>query len=130
MQVNVNSGPIWVFKEMKDEDANKLAKMIASKPDLLSLTIRGPGHRFNHGLGISGLSGTHAILKAIKKHPSMANLDLGGNIALGDEIAPAISKMLLKNRSLISLDLSDCSITQVSLPFLVDGVKKNKTLVN
>jgi Ran GTPase-activating protein (RanGAP) involved in mRNA processing and transport len=115
----------WTFHNLNDEQAKEVAEKLKTSSTLQSLSIIGPFARNAVSLK---LEGAIAILKAVKEHSSLTSLNLEGNNDIGDDIAPAIFNMLLKNRSLTNLNLRDCGLSNMSVGLIVEGIKRNKTL--
>lgn len=114
----------WLFSNLNDSDAIEVAKHLKSTPNLLALTIL-TGMKLNAGMGVAG---GKAILKAVRKHPSITYLNLQGNDGMGDKVGIAIYKMLVGNKSLTTLSLSDCGLTDKTAGLIAEGIKLNSSL--
>lgn len=112
----------WAFINVNDFQAFGVAKKVKSNPNLLTLkilTFLDPG---------MGVAGGKAILKAVRKHPTISHLDIKGNSGMGDHVGIAIYKLLVNNKTLTSLNLTDCGLTDKTAGLIAEGIKHNSTL--
>ncbi|KAF4723430.1 hypothetical protein FOZ62_000235 [Perkinsus olseni] len=139
------------FSELQDSDYEEVVANIRHNPLLKSITLRGvclgPGRamvlaqalrytpllkrlslRHNPLVHRGDGSGLKAICEVLEAHTSIRQLDLR-RTALDDSNAAAIKQLLMRNRSILALDIAENPLSEEGLCMVMDGICVNDKII-
>jgi len=107
------------FNKMTEKSGNVIGEFLAQNTTLINLDVS-----FNH----LGNTGVQAICDGMKKNDTLEYLDLNHTRLSGEEGGEILKDMLVKNTSLIHLELSYNDLGDEGVRAMVDGIESTLSL--